>query len=145
MESAVPTLWLAFYFYMSIFLLKIFNSTLFTYLGREKARVDSTTTGITIESSYFELVIICLISLVIFTIKRIRYQKSRYLVFILVVMLDSITLIQFYQDLYSPLSQIQFLFTIAFTFGARLNFFFQVTSLGIMYTIATLQLRLSVI
>lgn len=53
--------------------------------------------------------------------------------------------VKFYNDQQSPLIQVQFLYTIAFSFGIRLTSFFFVSCICMLSTIAFLQIRLSVI
>ena len=63
----------------------------------------------------------------------------------LIFVSNMMIVVKFYNDQQSPLIQVQFLYTIAFSFGIRLTSFFFVSCICMISTIAFLQIRLSVI
>ena len=63
----------------------------------------------------------------------------------LIVISNAMIVAKFYSDQQSPLIQVQFLYTIAFSFGIRLTSFFFVSIVCLIASVAFLQIRLSVI
>ena len=64
---------------------------------------------------------------------------------VLIVISNALIVFKFFKDQKSPLIQVQFLYTIAFSFGIRLTSFFFVSIICMIASIAFLQIRLSVI
>ena len=87
-----------------------------------------------------------LISLgVIYSIKKIKYRRSHILVKTLIFVSNLMIVAKFFGDQQSPLIQVQFLYTIAFSFGIRLTSVFFVSIVTMIASVAFLQIRLSVI
>lgn len=105
----------------------------------------SNTDGSRASTAYFEVVQICVSLGIIYAIKKIKYHRSYFLVMALIVISNCIIIIKFFGDQESPLIQVQFLFTIAFSFGIRLTSFYFVSTVCMISCIAFLQIRLSVI
>lgn len=59
--------------------------------------------------------------------------------------MNVVCILKFYFDRKSPLIQIQFLYTLAFSFGCRLSSIYFVSLICILCSIAFLNIRLSVI
>lgn len=78
-------------------------------------------------------------------IKRVKYQRADILIFGLIVFMNAMCIVKFYFDRQSPLIQIQFLYTLAFSFGVRLSSLFFVSLICILSSISFLNIRLSVI
>jgi len=81
----------------------------------------------------------------IWMIKRVKYQRSYILIFGLIIFMNAMCIVKFYFDRQSPLIQIQFLYTLAFSFGVRLSSIYFVSMIGILSSISFLNIRLSVI
>ena len=63
----------------------------------------------------------------------------------LIIFMNGMCIVKFYYDRESPLIQIQFLYTVAFSFGVRLSSIFFVSLICTLSLFAFLQVRLSVI
>lgn len=83
--------------------------------------------------------------LAIYMIKRIKYQRAYLLIYGLIIFMNTMCIVKFYSDRQSPLIQIQFLYTLAFSFGVRLSSFYLVSLICILSSISFLNIRLSVI
>ena len=101
--------------------------------------------GSTAATSYYEALQVCISLAVIYVIKSIKYRRSHVLVMALICISNIMIVTKFYFDMESPLIQVQFLYTIAFSFGIRLNSFFFVSIVTLISSIAFLQIRLSLI
>lgn len=78
-------------------------------------------------------------------IKRVQFSRSDLLIFGLIILMNSMCIVKFYFDRESPLIQIQFLYTLAFSFGVRLSSIYFVSLVCILSSISFLNIRLSVI
>ena len=105
----------------------------------------SSTEGSTAATSYFEVVQILISLGVIYSIKKIKYRRSHILVKTLIFVSNLMIVAKFFGDQQSPLIQVQFLYTIAFSFGIRLTSVFFVSIVTMIASVAFLQIRLSVI
>ena len=97
------------------------------------------------QTAYFEVTQILLSLLAIYMIKRIKYARAYILIFGLIIFMNCICIVKFYLDRQSPLIQIQFLYTLAFSFGVRLSSIYFVSLICILSSISFLNIRLSVI
>ena len=82
---------------------------------------------------------------VIYLIKRVRFQRLDVMIYLLVIIMNALCIIKYYVDRASPLIQIQFLFTLSFSFGVRLSSVLMVSIITIVSSIAFMQIRFSVI
>ena len=78
-------------------------------------------------------------------IKKLKYNRSYILVMSLITISNIIIVTKFYTDRESPLIQVQFLYTIAFSFSIRMTSFFFVSIATMISCIAFLLIRLAVI
>lgn len=81
----------------------------------------------------------------IYAIKKVRYKKPYLLTMVLIIVSNIMIVFKFFGDQQSPLIQVQFLYTIALSFGIRLTSFFLVSLITLISTVAFLQIRLTVI
>jgi len=148
LEQITPQLWSSVILFASLLIFKIINSFIKAkQVNSEAFVVDfmSDTDGSTASTAYQEVVQVCISLAVIYAIKKLKYRRSQLLVMGLIVISNIMIVIKFYSDQTSPLIQVQFLYTIAFSFGIRLTSFFLVSICCMLSSIAFLQIRLSVI
>jgi len=82
---------------------------------------------------------------VICAIKKLKYNRSYILVMFLITISNIMIVTKFFTDRESPLIQVQFIYTIAFSFGIRITSFFFVSIATMISCIAFLLIRLAVI
>ena len=146
-EQIVPQLWSSVILFATILIFKVTNSVIESRLssGTVSVGITSSTVGSTASTSYYEALQLTLSMLVIYMIKKVKYKHSYVLVMLLICAWNILIVTKFYIDQHSPLIQIQFLFTIAFSFCIRLTSVFFVSIVCMISCIAFLQIRLSVI
>lgn len=147
MASIVPLLWSSVVLFGCLLLFKVTNSIVESKydVEKENTSTSSSTLGSTAATSYFEVFQSFLSLSCIYAIKKIRYNRPLFLAMMLVVISNIMIVAKFFSDQKSPLIQVQFLFTIAFSFGIRLTSFYIVSIITIIASFAFLQIRLSVI
>ena len=74
----------------------------------------------------------------IYSIKKIKYRRSHILVKTLIFVSNLMIVAKFFGDQQSPLIQVQFLYTIAFSFGIRLTSVFFVSIVTMIASVAFL-------
>ena len=138
--SVVPLLWSSVVLFSGLLLFKVANSIL---EARSECTISDTATtsctlGSTAQTSYFEVFQSALSLGVIYVIKKIRYRRSYLLTMVLIVISNALIVFKFFNDQKSPLIQVQFLYTIAFSFGIRLTSFFFVSIICLVASVAFL-------
>ena len=145
MVAIVPLIWSSFVLFAGLLLFKVANTIVESKLSIESTTTSSSTLGSTVQTSYFEVFQAALSLGCIYAIKKIRYRRPYLLAMMLVLISNIMIVMKFFGDQESPLIQVQFLYTIAFSFGIRLTSFFLVSLITVFASVAFLQIRLSVI
>lgn len=145
--SIIPLLWSSVFLFGCLLLFKVTNSIVESKydVDKENTSTSSSTLGSTAATSYFEVFQSFLSLSCIYAVKKVRYSRPLFLAMMLVVISNIMIVAKFFSDQKSPLIQVQFLFTIAFSFGIRLTSFYIVSIITIIASFAFLQIRLSVI
>jgi len=143
--SIIPLLWSSFVLFAGLFLFKVANSIVESKHSATNTATSSSTLGSTAATSYFEVFQASLSLGCIYAIKKIRYRRPYLLAMTLILISNVMIVAKFFGDKESPLIQVQFLYTIAFSFGIRLTSFFLVSLITVVASVAFLQIRLSVI
>ena len=143
----MPQLWTSVILFFFLLIFKTVNSWLegSDLLDVATSVTRSDTLGSQVQTAYFEVTQILLSLLAIYMIKRIKYARAYILIFGLIIFMNCICIVKFYLDRQSPLIQIQFLYTLAFSFGVRLSSIYFVSLICILSSISFLNIRLSVI
>lgn len=142
----MPQLWSSVILFTSLLIFKVANSII-EIKKKEEQGIATTTSSIgsTAATSYYEALQVAISLSVIYVIRKIKQRRSHIIVLALIIISNIMIVTKFYVDQQSPLIQVQFLYTIAFSFGIRLNFFFVVSIVTLLSSIAFLQIRLSLI
>lgn len=107
----------------------------------EPAPVESSK-GITFQTAYFEIALILISLISIYLIKKVKSSKSNLIIYGLIITMNVIVIIQFVIDTNNPLIKIQFLYTLAFSFGCRLSSFFFVSAICVFSSVTFLNISL---
>ena len=93
-------------------------------------------------SLYFDIAGLIIGLLSIYMIKRMKYPRSYLILYGLIISMNAMVVIQFIFDQSNPLTKIQFLCTLAFSFGCRLSSFFIVSGICLCSSLVLLNISL---
>lgn len=148
LEQICPMLWTSVILFTVLLLFKIVNSVIKTKQDENDVgafMIMSSTEGSTADTAYYEVIQIIMSIMIIYAIQKIKFRRSYFLVMSLIIISNGMIVFKFYGDRQSPLIQVQFLYTIAFSFGIRITSVFFVSIVCMISCISFLQIRLSVI
>jgi len=148
LEQICPMLWSSVILFTVLLLFKIVNSVIKTKQDENDVgafMIMSSTEGSTADTAYYEVIQIIMSIGIIYAIQKIKFRRSYFLVMSLIIISNGMIVFKFYGDRQSPLIQVQFLYTIAFSFGIRITSVFLVSIVCMLSCISFLQIRLSVI
>ena len=161
-EHCIPMLWTSVMMYFTLCLLKVINSIMEKNAKEDKGQgsesaddiegeqdevkeVEIVTYNSNFSTAYFEIAMIFITLVSIYLIKRVRNVKSHIIIYGLIISMNAMVIVQFFVDQNNPLIKIQFLFTVAFSFGCRLSSFFFVSIVCIFSSVTFLNINLGTI